>query len=503
VRARSALVDSGIVGGMRPAEQETLEERSGKSDGSRVVPVAQPELAVMLQAAEPRAGGARHSLVGVDEIRVGRAASPSVTRLVDAGRNVLDLRFAAPAMSATHGRIARDARDAASTTRWTVVDQGSRNGTWVNGERATRAALEEGDVIAMGNVFLRIHPAWPALPGAPLDVTSSELARKHAAFRTLVPSIAESFEALTKIAMAAIPVLLLGPTGAGKEVLARAIHEASGRTGAFVAVNCGALPQTLVESMLFGHTKGAFSDAVRDELGLVRSADKGTLFLDEIGDLPTASQAALLRVLQESEVTPVGSARPVRVDLRVVAATHRSLADLVARDVFREDLLARLRGYVHTLPALADRKDDLGLLVAAILERIESRERGPSERVAFQGFTAGAAWALVEHAWPLNVRELEQVVRAGLALATDGTIDVAHLPPELRELAESKPLAASVAEPPAKLTDAEERLHAALVSELEAHGGNVAAVARAMNKAPVQIRRWMTRLAIDAGRYRR
>ena len=487
----------GIVGGMRRAEPETLEERSGKSGDARIIHVAQPELAVMLQAADPRAGGARHSLVGVDEIRVGRAASASVTRIVDAGRNVLDLRFAAPAMSATHGRIARE------LGRWTVVDQGSRNGTWVNGERAARVALEEGDVVAMGNVFLRLHPAWPALPGAPLDVTSADLAREQPAFRTLVPAVAESFGALEKIAVAAIPVLLLGPTGAGKEVLARAIHEVSGRSGAFVAVNCGALPHTLVESMLFGHAKGAFSDAVRDELGLVRAADKGTLFLDEIGDLPTTSQAALLRVLQESEVTPLGSARPVRVDLRVVAATHRSLADLVARDVFREDLLARLRGYVHTLPALADRKDDLGLLVASILERMESRERGARGRVEFQGFTARAAWALVEHEWPLNVRELEQVLRAGMALATDGTIDVAQLPPELRELAEGEPLAPPAADPPAKLTDVEERLHAALVRELDAHGGNVAAVARAMNKAPVQIRRWMKRLAIDADRYRR
>src|SRR5262249_24796529 len=153
--------------------------------------------------------------------------------------------------------------------------------------------------------------------------------------------------ALARIASMPIPVLLLGESGTGKEVLARAVHTLSGRSGAFVAVNCGGLSASLIESQLFGHVKGSFTGAGRDEPGLVRAADRGTLFLDEIGDLPLAAQAALLRVLQEREVVPVGGARPVAVDLRVVAATHRPLEKMAAKGDFRADLLARLSGYRH------------------------------------------------------------------------------------------------------------------------------------------------------------
>ena len=148
-------------------------------------------------------------------------------------------------------------------------------------------------------------------------------------------------------------MLIEGESGTGKEVIARAIHGMSGRQGAFVPVNCGALPENLVESELFGYKKGAFSGAQTDHPGLVRSADGGTLFLDEIGDLPASSQAALLRVLQEKEVMPVGGTRAVAIDLRVVAATHRDLDDMVAEGSFRHDLFARLAGFRVTVPPLA------------------------------------------------------------------------------------------------------------------------------------------------------
>src|SRR5262249_54080196 len=157
----------------------------------------------------------------------------------------------------------------------------------------------------------------------------------------------------------------------GKEVLASAVHKLSGREGPFVPVNCGALTDTLVESQLFGHTKGAFSGAVKDELGFVRASHGGTLFLDEIGDLPAASQAALLRVLEMREVTPVGSTRAVKVDLRVVSATLKSVGAL------RPDLHARLAGYTHALAPLRDRREDLGLVLAEVLTRAAG-SRAPS-----------------------------------------------------------------------------------------------------------------------------
>src|SRR5262249_39800224 len=158
-----------------------------------------------------------------------------------------------------------------------------------------------------------------------LDADSTALGDRPPGLRTLLPAAGARVEAFERVARSDIPVLLLGETGTGKELLARAVHDLSGRRGAFVAVNCGALTPTLAEAPLCGHVRGAFSGAPRDEPGLIRSADGGTLFLDEIGDLPAATQAALLRVLQEHEVLPVGSTRPVAVDCRIVCATHRSL----------------------------------------------------------------------------------------------------------------------------------------------------------------------------------
>src|SRR5207302_1217977 len=189
-----------------------------------------------------------------------------------------------------------------------------------------------------------------------------------------------------------------GETGTGKEVIARAIHAASRRPGAFVAVNCGALAPNLVESELFGHKKGAFSGATEDHNGLVRAADKGTLLLDEIGDLPVPTQAALLRVLQQREVLPLGTTKPMPVDLRVVAASHRDLEAEVGAGRFREDLWSRLAGYTAQLPALRDRREDLGLLVAALLARLVQTR--PIR------FTSEAGLALVQYDWPRNVREL-------------------------------------------------------------------------------------------------
>ena len=187
---------------------------------------------------------------------------------------------------------------------------------------------------------------------------------------TLVPALAEEQVALARIARSRVPVLLRGETGTGKEVTARRVHALSGSArGALVAVNCGAIPDALVESQLFGHAKGAFSGAVRDEPGFVRAAAGGTLLLDEIGDLPPTSQAALLRVLQEGEVVPVGSTRPVAVDLRVVAATHQPLEALVARGAFRSDLLGPARRLHLHSPAAAGAARGPGLLVADLLRR--------------------------------------------------------------------------------------------------------------------------------------
>jgi transcriptional regulator with PAS, ATPase and Fis domain len=310
--------------------------------------------------------------------------------------------------------------------------------------------------------------------------------------RTLLPELEEGYAALARVVRrSASPILLLGPTGSGKEVLAREVHTQSGRPGAFVPVNCGALPRTLVESMLFGHVRGAFSGAERDEPGFVRAADRGTLLLDEIGDLPASSQAALLRVLQEREVVPVGATRATKVDVRIVAATHRPLPALIASGDFRGDLLARLKGYTHRLLSLRERMADFGVLLADVLQQIE----GGAPRLTL---APDAARALLTYEWPHNIRELYQVMGSAVALAGDDVLEVRHLPTEL--------LAPAIApaDGPAESEGSDDlALRDQLVVLLHEHRGNITAVARAMGKGPTQIHRWTRRFQIDVEAYRK
>ena len=216
-----------------------------------------------------------------------------------------------------------------------------------------------------------------------------------------------------RAAKSSIPVLITGESGVGKEVIARALHGASERAGKpFVAVNCGALPVNLVESILFGHEKGAFTGAVDKTLGKFREADGGTLFLDEIGELPLDMQVKLLRALQESEIDPVGGKRPVRVDVRVVSATNRDLAKQVAGGLFREDLFYRLNVFPIEAPALRDRREDIPALVEHFVGRFNAEE---GKRIA--GCSAETAALLEGFDWPGNVRQLENAVYRAIVLA--------------------------------------------------------------------------------------
>jgi DNA-binding NtrC family response regulator len=284
-------------------------------------------------------------------------------------------------------------------------------------------------------------------------------------------------------------VVLQGPTGSGKEVAARALHQLSGRAGAFVAVNCGGIAKTLVESELFGYRKGAFSGADDDRPGLMRTADKGTLFLDEIGDLPIGSQSVLLRALQESEVLPVGATRPVKIDVRVLAATHYDLPGLIEQGGFRADLFARVSGFTVRLPPLRERREDLGLLTSLILRRVAA------DLVDRISLTPEAASALFAHDWPLNVRELEKCLSTALVLAAGQPIDLPHLP----DWAQARP------EPPAPAplaSEAELRHREQLLALLKEHHGNVSSIARSLGKARMQVQRWLKRYGIDAAAFR-
>ena len=222
-------------------------------------------------------------------------------------------------------------------------------------------------------------------------------------------------------------VLVTGDSGTGKEVVARAIHASGARGGArFVAVNCGAIPETLIESELFGHVKGSFTGATADHRGLFEEADKGTLFLDEIADLPLAMQVKLNRALQEHVVRPIGAHGERAVDVRVIAATNVDLKARVASGQFREDLYYRLNVLPIHLPPLRERREDVPVLAAFLLERHGAR-RTPE----LEGFTAEALSALVRYDWPGNVRELENAIERALAVSDGPRIELEALPDEV------------------------------------------------------------------------
>ncbi|NOQ45408.1 MAG: response regulator, partial [Desulfobulbaceae bacterium] len=236
----------------------------------------------------------------------------------------------------------------------------------------------------------------------------------------------EIFRLAVKVAQHPTSVLITGASGTGKELLARGIHKASPRaTKPFIAVNCGGIPENLLESELFGYKKGAFTGADRNKKGLFVEADRGTLFLDEIGELPLAMQVKLLRVVQEQEVQPLGAAKPLPVNVRLLAATARDLADEVKQGRFREDLLFRLNVINIHIPSLSKRLDDLPLLCNHFIEKLKN-----SHQVDIQGIAPAALNLLLKHSWLGNVRELENVIERAVILAEKRMIMPENLPPE-------------------------------------------------------------------------
>src|SRR5579863_2065910 len=263
-------------------------------------------------------------------------------------------------------------------------------------------------------------------------------------------------ELIGRVARSQAPVHIWGESGTGKELVARMIHESGARRGSpFVAVNCGAIPTELMESELFGHKRGSFTGAVADKKGLVQSAEGGTLFLDEVADLPLHMQVKLLRVVQEKAVRPVGEAREETVDVRILSATHKHLADLVAQGLFREDLFYRINVIELHVPALRDRVADIPEIAEAILQRLARRTDAAAPRL-----TGDAIAMLQGYAFPGNVRELENVLERAMTLSTGGEITAEHI--RLRAAGRPEPAAVAAAAPAAAVASG-----AALGSQLE------------------------------------
>ncbi len=243
------------------------------------------------------------------------------------------------------------------------------------------------------------------------------------------PQMVEVFRTVAKIADFKTTVLITGESGVGKELVARALHSRSTRKGAaFVAINCGAIPENLLESELFGHKKGAFTDASSDKRGLFEEASNGTLFLDEIGELPLNLQVKLLRVLQEEHIRRLGDSRDIKVDVRIVTATHRDLIAEVKAGRFREDLFYRINVLHLAIPPLRERREDVTLLIDHFVTRNNARLG-----THIRGLTPEAMKTLLEYAWPGNVRELENTIERAMVLSESDTIGASDLPERVRE----------------------------------------------------------------------
>lgn len=376
-----------------------------------------------------------------------------------------------------------------------LEDTGSRNGTYLNGEALVgEKALSDGDLIEVGHSLL----CYRLLPESETDGLF-DLASPPRLGPTVTrsPEVVALVRALARIATTRSSVLLLGETGAGKEIAARALHDGSRRSGAFHALNCGAIPEQLFESTFFGHTKGAFTGATEAREGEVALCDEGTLFLDEVATMSTTSQAKLLRVLENGEVTRVGSSTPRRYDVRWVAATNVDLLEDCG--TFREDLLRRLAGYVGRIPPLRRRREDLGVLSAHVL-----REGG----VQRASITATAARAFFTGSFPGNIRDL-RLLRSAAWLAGEGVIDQQHLPAlGHTTTARPQPPAASARAPtPSGGAPSRRSRSAPDIATIEAAlvstSGNVVHAAEMLGTHPRQLYRWIEKRSVSLDRFRR
>ena len=411
--------------------------------------------------------GAIHEAPAIEldgAIEIGRAVAPPGVLLDDAHA------------SRSHARLEIDAR-----AQRAVAVNASRRGTDLDGVPIERAALADGQILTLGHTLALFR--WeerPLDPDAPLPGvlgSAPSMRRIRALIATLAPSDAV--------------VSLQGETGTGKEVIARAIHEASRRKGDFVAVNCAAIPESLAEAQLFGHVAGAFTGARGASEGFFRAAAGGTLFLDEVGELPAALQAKLLRALETGAVAPLGSFKETPHDARVLTATHRDLVEDVESGRFRRDLYARISDFVVTLPPLRERRED----VLPLLRMSYGAGMPPLD--------FALARALLLHPWPFNVREIVRLAsQLRIRAAGQTKLDLELV----REgLERSRRLATPSGGPPPELPDSSRAKppdRAELEELLARHHGVVADVARAVGRSRKQVYRWIQQCDLDPEAFR-
>jgi DNA-binding NtrC family response regulator len=440
-----------------------------------------PDIALLLMvgsAEEPALAASRRLLFIGEQLHIGRRAHDDDRP----GSHSAILNDTL--VSGHHARIVKTAHG------HELVDLDSKNGTWVDNVRVEGSAiLRDGALIFIGN-HVGVFRLASALE---VEAIKSELINPLAPVATVSPTLALACDRLRRLSASDSELLILGETGAGKEVYARAVHLASGRKGRFVAINCGAIPRELVESELFGYRQGAHSTAHQAKPGLIEEAEGGTLFLDEIGEMTGEAQIKLLRFLQDRELTPLGSTRPRRIDVRIIAATNRTAAGSGGKAAagLRDDMVARLGAAPIHLPALRTRIEDLGALMAHFLRATpEVKLEQPTFR------------ALCLHGWPLNVRELEKVMTTAAILTTAGKAIA------LRDLPEPIARAASAPAPAAAPSTVRRVAGPSPTPEqleelLKRYDGNVADVSRELGKHRAAVWRWLKKFGIGPQKYRK
>jgi DNA-binding NtrC family response regulator len=396
------------------------------------------------------------------------------------GETVFDRPFDDPAMAPHHAEICLQGNGAV------LHDFGSQEETRLNGVPMKETLpLQDGDVIRLGNTLI-MYTHRERVPSSSDARLAEELALTGA-----TPSIEAVRRSIEAVAPFPRTVVISGETGTGKEIVAHLIHRRSGRTGPFLAVNCGGFTEGLLASELFGHVRGAFTGAVTEQQGLFKAARGGTLFLDEVGEIPLALQPTLLRVLETWMVRPVGSSHEVAIDVRVIAASNRELVGLVQRGLFRADLYARLAQWFIRLPPLRDRRGDIPALARALLKEFD---------VADRQLSPDLAEAILVHSWPLNVRGLSNVLSIATITSPEG--ERIGMSEEVIAALEDNRLDALTAIdlPPAALAVRVDR--AGLEELLLRFGGRVAEMARHVGVSRPKLYRMLWAVRLDPALYR-
>ncbi len=396
---------------------------------------------------------------------------------------------------------------------YVVVDLDSTNGTHINGVKIREAYLTPNIVVTVGNTEIQFRPIDEQVPVEPSKTERlGNIVGRSLAMR-------EIFDILEKIAPTSATVVIEGETGTGKEIVAQTIHQMSPRSDdPFIVFDCGAVPESLIESELFGHEKGSFTGAIMTRKGLFEMAEGGTIFLDELGELALDLQPKLLRVLEQREVRRVGSNKPIPIDVRVIAATNRSLEDAVREGHFREDLFYRLSVVRLFLPALRERTEDIPLLIEHFLETMECNTDTEGQR-RLHGVAADALSALRSYQWPGNVRELANIIERACSFAETEMLQRRDLPDYLTDLEATGgglfdrgveeewtevPSKRELQEAPFK--EAKEKWISSferdyLAELLDRHGGNISGASREADIDRKYFRQLMTKYGIDADDY--